>query len=208
MFRLLSHLFALAWVSLLAAGAIQSHRTPAWAEPFVNGNANANGNGNTTTKEESGPAPALFERIEQGLYKRSAPVVITEAELNRYLNAHLRASSTGPLADNVAFHRFDVRCLQEGFEIRFLWLATNHHPATATVRYQVTRKGSQFLIEPMEITYGRLTVPRGFMAPVLPALQSLATALKSELDLAFQMNQLKFEPGKIVLDPRLETVAP
>ncbi|TLD69572.1 hypothetical protein FEM03_16575 [Phragmitibacter flavus] len=184
-------------MSLLAAGAIQSHRAPAWAESLA------------ASKDNAGPAPApaLFERIEQGLYKRNAPVVITEAELNRYLNAHLRAMSTGPLAENISIDRFYVQCQREGFEVRLLWRATNNHPATASMRFQVTRKENQFLIEPVGGSYGRMNVPRGIMAPILPALQSLATSLKSELDLAFQMNQLKFEPGKIVLDPRLETVA-
>ena len=190
MFRFISYLVALLWVSLLAAGVIQAHRQPAWANSLAK------------STEEGGNAPSLAERIEQGIYKRNAPVIISEGELNRYLNAHLNVSSTGPLAENIAIDRFYVQCQRDGFEVRFLWKAVNGHLAAASARFQVTRNGNQFLIEPTSGSYGRLEVPRGLMAPLLPALQSLAAALKPELDLAFQMNQLRFEPGKIVLDPQ------
>ena len=193
MFRFLSYLFALLWVSLLTAAVVQSHRTPKWASSMA-----------IKAGESPGAPPALFERLEQGLYKRNAPVVITQAELNRYLTNHLQANDVGPLAEYLKMAHFDIQCLDKGFDVRYAWRAQNGHLAAATMHFEVRREANQFLIEPVSGSYGRLPVPRGVMAPLLPALKSLAAAIKPELDLAFQMNQLKFEPGRIVLDPRVE----
>lgn len=192
MFRFLVHLSALLWVSFLAAAVVQSHRVPNWATELV------------SSPPPRSPAPALIERIEQGLYKRNAPVIITEAELNDYLKKQLRISSNGPLAESLAFENFYVQCQAQGFEVRYVWKTANGHLSAASARFQVARQDNLFLIEPVAGSYGHLSVPRGFLAPLLPALTGLAQALKPELDLAFQMNQLRFEPGRIILDPQLQ----
>ena len=40
------------------------------------------------------------------------------------------------------------------------------------------------------------------MCALMPALQSLCTAMDDEIRAVFQMNQIKFEKDKVVLDPR------
>lgn len=192
MLRLFSNLFALAWLSLLTAAVIEAHRAPAWAVNLP------------SPAEPIPPPPNLMERMEQGLFKRNAPLVLTETEINRYLNAHLAAQDSGSLAKSRQIRHYDVQCLPGGFEIRLLWRGSHPHPSTATLQFTLRRQGNQFIIEPTTGTYGRLTVPRGFMSPLVPALQSLAQALKPEIDTAFQMNQIRFEQDQLVLDPRVE----
>ena len=51
-------------------------------------------------------------------------------------------------------------------------------------------------------SYGHLTLPRGMMRPLAPALDRVAAALKPEIDALFQMNQVKLLQDKLVLDPR------
>jgi hypothetical protein len=53
--------------------------------------------------------------------------------------------------------------------------------------------------------FGQLLVPQGFLLAVLPQFQEAARCFQDEIHHGFdEMNHIRIQPGKLVLDPRVE----
>lgn len=193
MLRFFINLFLVLWFGLLTAAAIQSHRSADWSK--VKGLAAPTG------KEAP---PDLLDRMEQAAWKRSAPMELGEAEVNRYLARVITGSQQGTTAAAVQFDRVALDFEPDLCRILFSWKVAGRTTENATLDFTLVRNGADFVFEPRRGSYGRLPVLRGMMCALMPALDSLSAALEDEIHAVFQMNQIRFAQDKVTLDPRSE----
>ena len=73
-----------AWLGFLAAAAILIHRPASLAD--VQG----------LTPQGKRPATDLLDRIEQSIWRRNAPLELSEADVNRYLASSLSGTQAYP----------------------------------------------------------------------------------------------------------------
>jgi hypothetical protein len=154
-----------------------------------------------TGKEKETP-PDLLGRMEQAAWRRNATVELTEADVNRYLARVISGRERGPTATAARFERVALDFEPGKCRVIFSWSVAGRDTASATLDFTLQREGENFIVEPRQGSYGRLPVFRGMMCALMPAMESLCTALDDEIHAVFQMNQIKFDHDKVVLDPR------
>ncbi len=193
MLRFLINLFLVTWLGLLAAAAVQSHLPADWSK--VKGLEAPQG------KEQP---PDLLDRMEQTVWKRSAPLELTEAEVNRYLARVVVGKQDGPTSTAAKFERVALDFEPNVCRVIFSWNVKGMGATSAMLEFSVERQGENFVVEPRRGAYGRLPVVRGMMCALMPALETLCHALDDEVHSVFQMNQIRFAQDKVILDPRSE----
>jgi hypothetical protein len=193
--RFLINVFLVLWLGLLTAAAIQSHRSADWS--------------NVKTAAPKGKeAPLdLLNRMESAAWRRTAPLEISEAEVNRYLARVISGQQHGPTGAAVKFERVALDFEPDQCRVIFAWNVGGRGTTSATLSFTLARSGENFVIEPHQGSYGRLPVFRGMMCALMPALDSLCAALADEIRAVFQMNQIRFREDKVFLDPRSNSPA-
>lgn len=152
-------------------------------------------------------------------------VTLSEAEINRYLAATLKAEQGGLLAKEVDLEEVAVR-LEDGRAEIILVRSLRGRPWTVSmflrieqvenpdgsIETRILRNGGQFHESvpnpPVGGRFGRLEVPEGFLHLVLPSFTKLAKVYRSggageplEIDLIEEMSRIRIEDGKLVLSP-------
>lgn len=190
MFRFSLNILVTSWLAFLTASAIESHRPASLAD--------------VAGLETGGKAAPddLLDLIEQSVWHRNTPLELAEGDVNRYLAAVFNGRQSGPSSILARFDRV-VLDFQPGIcRVLFLWNSGGSR-STASLDFTVTRDRKKFVIVPVAGSYGRLPVFRGALAVLIPACRSLSTALDAEIRAILQMNQIRFEKHKVILDPRL-----
>lgn len=185
--KLLTHLLLLISLSGLTGAAWVGHRMP-----DLSAVAGADG---------SEPIADIADALEQAEIKRSAPIEITEADLNRYLAATVAGSQKGRTAASFSFEKMLIDLEPGVARITLCWLARGHRTSTS-LDLAVSAVGANHRIEIVKGAYGRLPVARGFLLPVLPAYRELATACDAEVKKLLSMTKIQIAKDKLVLDPR------
>ncbi len=184
----LVHLLLLISLSGLTGAAIVGHRTADLDE--VQGDA-----------VTGAPANDIADLLGQATIKRSAPVEISEADVNRYLLATLEGRQAGRSVDLAAFEKVLVD-LEPGFaRVTLCWLVQGHR-TTASLDLRVGEKAGKHEAEIVGGAYGRMPVARGFLAPILPAFESLTKTCGAEIKSILSMTKISITKDKLVLDPR------
>jgi hypothetical protein len=191
--RFVINILLVLWLGLLTAATIESHRAADWSGV----------KGITATHGKEAPQD-LLRRIEQVAYRRSAATELTEAEVNRYLARVVAGHQVGPTAGTVHFQRVALDFEPGKCRVIFSWKVAGRGATSASLDFTVKREGENFVVEPQQGSYGRLPVFRGMMCALMPALESLCGALDDEIHQVFEMNQIRFEKDKVLLDPRSE----
>lgn len=191
MLRFLLNVLTTVWLGFLAAAAVEIHRP---ARP-------ADVEGIQSARKQS--APDLLDRIEQAIWRRSTPLVLSESEVNHYLAATLAGQQQYPSAMLAKFDRVAVS-FQPGLCRVWLFWSVGAHPVTASIDFTVKRDRRNFVVEPRGGSLGRLAVFRGALSTLVPGMRSLCKALDEEIHEVFQMNQIRFEKNRVVLDPRFD----
>jgi hypothetical protein len=193
--RFIVNILLVLWLGLLTAATIESHRSVDWSGV----------KGMTATQGKEAPQD-LLERMELVSMpgRRSAATELSEAEVNRYLARVVNGRQVGPTSATVRFQRVALDFEPGKCRAIFIWKVAGRGTNSASLEFTVKREGDNFVVEPQQGTYGRLPVFRGMMCALMPALESLCGALDDEIHAVFQMNQIRFEKDKVILDPRSE----
>jgi hypothetical protein len=191
--RFIINLWLTAWLSFLAAAAVQSQR-PVDLSHLQGLKAPA---GKVTT-------PPLQDLLEQAIWHRAELFTISEADTNLYLAAVIKGRLTGVGRYFANFKRVSVDFEPELCRIWFEWEVLGRRSA-ASMDVTVNREGPNFIVEIKGGSYGLLPIRRGALAAMVPCGRSLCEALEDEIHAIFQMNHVHFEKDKVVLDPRFET---
>jgi hypothetical protein len=193
--RFISHVFVTLWLAFLTAAAILSHQ-PGPIEGVQ-----------LDTPPAKPPAQDLRERMEQAVLNRTTPLVLTEAEVNHYLAGIITGRETGVSRHLATFERIALSFDNKLCRVWLVWKAGDR-TRTASVDLALRREKNQFVIEPLRGRYGRLPVFRGALAALIPALRHLCSELEEEpnniIRPVFEMNAIRFEKGRVTLDPRFE----
>ena len=187
--KLLVHLLVLIGLSGLTGAAIVAHR--AADLPSVSVGA-------------ATPAPPvndIADLLGQATIKRSAPVEVSEADLNRFLAASLSGKQTGRSARRVAFEKVLVDLEPSTARVTLCWMVEGHR-TTTSLDLGVLEEASAHRFEITRGAYGRMSVARGFMLPVMPAYEALGRTLAPEIGLLLNMTKIHIAKDKLVLDPR------
>ncbi len=189
MFRFFLNILAIIWLAFLTAVVVESHR-PANLKDVPG-------------LEISGKASSeeLLDRIEQSVWHRSTPLELGEAAVNRYLATALSGNQAAPSGWFAQFDRVALDFQPGICRVLFIW-KTRDWRSTASLDFTVTRDKQQFVIVPVAGSYGRMPVFRGALAMLIPACRSLCTALDPDIRAILQMNDIRFEKHKVILDPR------
>lgn len=186
--KLLVHLLLLIGLSGLTGAAIVAHRT-------------AELGGIKGTAPGAGAVNDIADLLGQATIKRSAPVEISETDLNRYLAATLHGLQSGKSAELVSFDAALVD-LEPGFaRVTLCWMIQGHR-TTASIDLRASVKSGGHEIEIVSGAYGRMPVARGFLAPLMPAFASLAKSCTPEIKSVLNMTKIHLAKDKLVLDPR------
>jgi hypothetical protein len=155
---------------------------------------------------------------------RGYPIVLSESEINRWLAQNLMMKQGGFLGDQIKLERFWVR-LEDGRAELIMERSIMGHSFTTSMYMQIVKQqgaretitnynpaGGAFIagypIPQKGGRLGQLVVPQGFLHLVLPSYEKIANLFAPETELAFKkMQHVKFEKGKLYLDPR-ETTGP
>ena len=200
MLRFLANILVTGWLAFLTAAAFESHRPADFSKVT----------GLDTPPKASGPD--LLDRIEQSVWNRNTPLVVTEAEANRYLANAIHGRQVGASRRLAEFDRIALSFHGEEngspafCRVWLLWKSNNDEKRTASLDFTLRREKQQYVIEPQRGMLGRLPVFRGALATLVPGLDNLCSALDEEIHAIFQMNQIRFEKGRVLLDPRFEGI--
>ncbi|WP_265596075.1 hypothetical protein [Verrucomicrobium sp. BvORR106] len=199
MLRFLTNCCILVWFSFLLAAVLQMHRPADWSQ--IQGLDAAPEN----TAGKQGP-PALLDRMEQAVFRRNAELQISETELNRYLATSLEGRQTFATLLGTRFDRVALDLEAGESKACFSWKGPFGLVSTATLNFTIDRRGGQFIIEPRHGRFGRLPLPRGILCTLLPPLNTMTKGLEVEIYTVFQMNKIRFEKDRLILDPRSEAL--
>lgn len=186
--KLLVHLFLLISLSGLTGAAIVGHQSPDLESVKVSDAAAA-------------VVTDIADLLGQAIIKRSAPVEITEADLNRYLAATLKGKQVGHTTGIATFEKTLVDFEPGQARITLCWLVGGHRTASSLDLHIAVQSG-QHQAEIVGGAYGRMPVARGFLMPVMPAYQALAAACTPEIKSILNMTKIRISKDKLVLDPR------
>jgi len=184
--KFLLNLLLMTALSALAGAAWVAHRPRALPTVIV---------------KDHGKAVDMTDEIKQAVIKGSAEIEISETEINRHLEKVLTARMAASLEKSVRFEKLHFD-LDPGIAHATLVWDIAGQRQTATVDLAITHLDKVFRVDVIGGAYGHLQVPRGFVRPLRPALISLSTVLKEEVQALFQMNQVRIAEGKLLLDPR------
>lgn len=155
---------------------------------------------------------------------RGYPIVLSETEINRWLAQNLIMKQGGLLGDSIKLEHFWIR-LEEGRAEMIIERSIMGMPFTTSMYFQVVKQqsaresitnynpaGGPFVsgypFPQKGGRLGQLVVPQGFLYLLLPSYEKIAALFAPETELAFKkMQHVKFEKGRLVLDPR-ETTGP
>jgi len=193
--KFLRQSFMLLLTSALSGAIWVAHRPADWAP--------------LDDQQPARPPPlGVFDQMSQASIKRSAPIEISEARINKYLREQVE-----PTLSQAQFSRWirpeaPALSLKEDLaELRLRWTIAGFHLTDLTVLLAIHREAQTFRVEVLSGAYGRLKVPRGLLHPVKRSLSNLATALQPEIDVLFQMNQIRIAEHTLLLDPRFTDLA-
>jgi hypothetical protein len=193
--RFVANVLITVWLAFLTAAAVFCH-LPASLE----GVQGLDGAPKPQTRD-------VRERIEQAVLNRTTPLVLTEAEVNRWLGNVLHGEERGASHWLAEFDRVALS-FENGYCRAWLIWKSGSSARTASVDFTLRREKKEYVIEPVAGHLGRLPVFRGAAVAVLPGLQRLCATLSEEpndlIRPVFEMNAITFEKGKVRLDPRLE----
>lgn len=147
-----------------------------------------------------------MDRMEQAAWRRNAPLELSEVDVNRYLAMTVHGTQGGISKMATPFDRVALDFEPGHARVCLAWGSGKERKATASLDFTVERQAGDFVIEVQRGWLGRLPVPRGFLCTMSPALDSLCASLNNEIRTVFQMNRIRFEKDKVILDPRPETV--
>lgn len=151
---------------------------------------------------EGAPLVDVRDALMQSAIKRSAPLEISEADLNRYLAATLKArAGEDALQRWVRFDRMVVDLEPGVAHVHFQW-HTGWITSTATVDLAVKREDKVHRVEVLGGRYGHLHVNRGLLRPLAPFLQQLTESCQPEILALFQMTRIQIAKDKLALDSR------
>lgn len=189
--KLLVHLLVLAGLSGLTGAAIVGHKS-----------ANLNGvRGADSSAAVAAPVNDIADLLGQATIKRSAPVEVSEADLNRFLLATLGGRQSGRSARFATFEKVVVD-FEPGSAVVTLCWTLDGHRTTTSLELRVADEKGEHRFEIVRGAYGRMAVARGFLTPVMPAYEALLKALGPEVKLLLNMTKIHFAKDKLVLDPR------
>ncbi len=186
--KLLIKLFLLISLSGLTAAAVVGHQSP-----DLSGIKGSDGGAATVGD--------ILDLLEQAAIKRSAPIEITEGDLNRYLAATVIGTQGDRTAEIVRFERVLVD-LRPGIARVVLCWSIRGHRSTSSIDVHLMGDGTHHRAEIVGGSYGRMGVARGVMQPVLPAFEALAEMCDAEIKALFKMTKIQMVEDKLVLDPR------
>ena len=143
----------------------------------------------------------IADLLGQATIKRSASIEITEADLNRYLAATLGGKQAGRSSSILDFEKV-LMDLEPGVaRITLCWLVEGRR-TTASLDLHLADKSGTHRAEIVGGAYGRMRVARGFLAPVMPAYESLARTCGPEIKSILNMTKIQIAKDKLMLDPR------
>jgi hypothetical protein len=158
---------------------------------------------------------------------RNYPLTLTEEEINLYLRQTLASKQGGFLGSQVSLDGVSVRLEEDRAEI-IVERTIAGRPLTISMYARIlqeidvhgkthtglVRDGGPFLPQVAYLDqrlmkggrFGQLVVPQGFIRVfAVPQFEKLAKIYETELRLAFEeMSRIRFEKGKLVLDPRAD----
>ncbi len=174
-------------------------------------------------------AQAMPERDMKVVLKNSIdrgyPIVLSEAEINHWLARTLVAKQGGFLEGKITLDHVWVR-LEAGRAEIIMERNILGKPLTVSMYVQIERMiapggtsteirlhGGPFIADaplpPKGGRFGKLVVPQGFLLLVMPAYEKLVALFPEEIELGIrQMEQIKMEKGRLVLNPRETTTVP
>jgi hypothetical protein len=144
----------------------------------------------------------LLGDAQQAMIDRSVEMIVTEEELNQYLNRRLEASQGGVASSFVTFRGIYVDLSPGKAEI-FIEREIFGFPITKGVSVRTESARRQTLYRPASWTIGQLDLGTRNVKPVMDLFTRIRGACSEEWLVLQQMPEVRFEENRVVIDPRL-----
>lgn len=171
-------------------------------------------------KTANEPAARDLKAVLRASLDRGHTLILSETEINRWLNQTLKAKQKGLLAPYVSMEGVCVRLEKNVAEIVMvrkafgkpftvsMFLKIDQFDGPKGLRTVVHRHGGRYsplFPKPMRGgRFGQLLVPQGFLALVIPSYMKLAEVYSEELRLGFrEMEGIRIEKNRLVLEPKV-----
>lgn len=138
----------------------------------------------------------LESRLRICVTRGEEPLVLTEVDLNRFLQNRLRLRQGGLFAGEVTVSGLWVRLREGGMEVIVERRAFGQGH---TVALLYEDHGNRWTLG---ARVGRQRVPAAAVRLILPAFEALEQELKPELALVRQMQRVRFRAGSVELEPK------
>jgi len=149
------------------------------------------------------PAPRnLLDEAQRAMVDRSSELVLTEEEVNRYLNERLQASQTGLVSSLVTFRGVYVNFSPGTAEI-IIEREIFGRPITKSclIRSETSRRQTQYRVVSWSI--GQLDLGARNVKPVMDLFARIRGACSEEWLTLQQMPEVRFEENRVVIDSRI-----
>lgn len=144
----------------------------------------------------------LLDEAQKVMVSRDKDLVISEAEVNAYLNHRLQGEQTGMMAALVKFRGVYVD-FTPGFAEVIVERELFGLPITMTARVKPELFQRQVIYRPAGWSIGKIEFNSRNIKPIIGMFQRIRTTCQEEFSTMRQMADVRFEEDKVILDATL-----
>lgn len=149
------------------------------------------------------PVANLLHRLKNESAAGAKEIIVSEKELNQYVSRRVRFDQTGALADAATVNGVAIRLSDGRLEVIFDRTIRGVQRTVAS-HVTVSVADGNWVLGYSGGKFGQLHVPGGKgMQLMQPAIDSLVTAFREELDVLQRMSDVRFEDDRMVVTPQL-----
>lgn len=144
----------------------------------------------------------LLSEAQGVMVSQSEEVVISESDLNTYINHRIQGQQGGLMGAIVAFDGVYVDLLPNGGEV---YVLRNFFgiPVTLTSRFRAESFRYQMRYEVVEFTIGKISMGSGNIKPVIDLFGRIKGALQEEEYTLNQLGEIRFEANQMILSSKI-----
>jgi hypothetical protein len=144
----------------------------------------------------------LLDEAQKVMVSRDKDLVISEAEVNAYLNHRLQGEQTGMMAALVKFRGIYVD-FTPGFAEVIVERELLGLPITMTARVKPELFQRQVIYRPAGWSIGKIEFTSRNIKPIIGMFQRIRISCQEEFNTMKQMADVRFEEDKVILDATL-----
>lgn len=157
-------------------------------------------------EEDKNPARNLLRESLDTLVAHEGVLVISEEDMNRYLQRRVIGKQGGVLGNFMRFEGVFVD-FKKGYAEPYVERSVFGYPFTVSCRVKMDKFNGRIDWQLGKGgSIGSLDIPSKQLQPIIKIFQRLALVCQDELEIINKMGDIQFEEDKMILNPRSQAV--